>query len=344
MKRLIQILLTLFLAAYAAGAMAATDVRGLIREGIQELGVEKGARELCAVTDATYVKLKGETTEGYVDIIREETGCSVGRGNLLFFHRPVDYPLVIALQREDTGEAFLVKKDGEQTKTTWFNIAGDRAGNPEHYGELMDLLGGDTFSVVTILTSHAKGAPFDFLKCCEYHNHYCPGLTSGYLIARLIRNRYPTGPGEQYIWFACPPWCKDDAVSTALDVTPGKRSLYVKAMAEGQPTEGRKGRWAGVMVIWNGKDKTGRAVVLQYDFKGALAPAGLEPSDLRPKGGKTNPAFFTARIKSAWALIPCLDQPERFVSVAEAVEVTPAMLKKMKMAGVDPYEVLGIDR
>jgi formylmethanofuran dehydrogenase subunit E-like metal-binding protein len=309
---------------------------------MRDLAVEKGNAHLCALTDATYVKLKGQTTQAYVDVIHEETGCSIGRGNLLFFHRPVSYALIVAIHKEDDGETVVIIKRADDTNKFRFNIKGDAAADPKRYGEIMTMLKADTFSIVTILTSHAKGAPYDFLKCCEYHNHYCPGVTSGYFIAKLIQERYPIEKNEQYIWFACPPWCKDDAISTMLDLTPGKRNLYVKELAEAQSTEGPSGRWAGIMVIWDSQKKKGKAIALQFDWNEAYKLARITASDFNPKGGTSNPAFFTARIKSSWSLIPYLDRPERFVSVGEEVEITPDMLKRMKMAGENPYQVIGL--
>jgi len=341
MKRFMQLILVLSVLVYAANAGAIADVRQLVRQGVHDLGVKKGNPKLCALTDAPYVKLKGKTAHEYVDVIREETGCSIGKGNLLFFQRPVGHPLIIAIHREDSGDAVVIVPDSDDAKTVRFNIKGDTAADPKQYGEIMKLLKGDTFSILSILTSHARGAPYDFLKCCEHHNHLCPGVTAGYLIAQLIQKKYPLGQGERYIWFACPPWCKDDAVSTTLDLTPGKRNLYVKDMAEDQPIQGQRGQWAGIMVLWNAKNKKGRAIALQFDWKPAYKLAGLQPGDLNPPGGTSNPAFFTARIKSSWALIPYLDRPARFVRVVKKVKVTPEMLKDMKMAGVNPYQIIG---
>ncbi len=342
MKKLVLFLGGFLFLWYAVGAWAGTDVRGLVRQGMHDLGAEKGTPNLCVLTDAPYVKLKGKAAQEYVDVIQEETGCSIGKGNLLFFQRPVGHPLIIAIHREDSGDAVVVLHGSDGAHTVRFNIKGDTAADPKQYGKIMKLLKGDTFSVLSILTSHARGAPYAFLKCCEHHNHFCPGVTSGYFIAQLIQKKYPVGPGEQYIWFACPPWCKDDAVSTTLDLTPGKRNLYVKDMAEGQSPEGKKGKWAGIMVLWNAKGKKGRAIALQFDWNPVYKLAGLKASDFQPQGGPSNPAFFTARIKSSWSLIPYLDRPERFVHVATEVEITPDMLQKMKMAGVNPYQIIGI--
>lgn len=344
MKRMIQIMIILVFVLNAVCALAAEDMRQLIRQGMKEIGAEKGHSDLCVLTDASYVKLQGKTTEGYLDMIREETGCSIGKGDLLLFQRPVYHPLVIALHREDSGAAVVITQKGEKAERVQFNIKGDSAADPERYGAIKKMLKGDTFSIVTILSSHTRGAPYDFLKCCQYHNHYCPGVTSGYFIARLIQEKYPTGPGEQYVWFACPPWCKDDAVSTVLDLTPGKRSIYIKELAEGQPAEGEKGRWAGIMVVWNAKAKKGKAIAFQFDWNKVYKAGGITAADFSPKGGKSNPAFFTARIRCSWAMIPHLDRPEMFVTAAREVEISPDMLKRMKRAGENPYEVIGLTK
>jgi len=100
----------------AISPLYGADVEGLIQQGLKDLGVRKGDPRICAITDATYVKLDGKTTEEYVDLIQEITGCSIGRGNLLFFHRPITYPLKIALFRKDTKECVLITYDGKEAK------------------------------------------------------------------------------------------------------------------------------------------------------------------------------------------------------------------------------------
>jgi len=71
-----QILLAaLFIVCFAPSLWAA-DVNGLIQEGMRDLKIDKGSPGLLALTNATYVKVNGITTEGYVEIIQETTGCS----------------------------------------------------------------------------------------------------------------------------------------------------------------------------------------------------------------------------------------------------------------------------
>lgn len=333
----IAVIMTLAPAAFASDAMAPP-----IQQAMEDLGIEKGAPQLCVLTNAPYVAPNGKSCPEVVDTLQDLTGCTVGRKNLLFFQRPVNHPLLVALHREDNGETVVIRHGGKSAKTLRFNMKGDSAAEPAVFGEIKKKLKGDAFSVVTLLTAHAKGAPYSFLKVCEHHNHYCPGVTSGYFIAHFVLDRYPKAAGEKYVWFACPPWCKDDAISTMLDLSPGKQSLFVKNMAEGRATEGPDGRYAGIMVRWNPKTKTGKAAVLQFDWNEAFKLANLTPEEFNPEGGPSNPAFFTARVRSAWALIPHLDEPERFVTLFKEVDVDASGLKRMKQAGEDPYAVIGM--
>ena len=343
MKRITVTAVIILVLTLTSVAWASEAVRPLIQQAMEDLNAEKGSAQLCVLTNAPYLSLKGKSCPEVVDVIQEVTGCSMGRRNLLFFHRPINHPLLVALHREDNGETLVILRNGDTFKTVRFNMKGDKAADPSVYSGIKKKLKGDTFSIVTLFTAHAKGAPYDFLKCCEHHNHYCPGVTSGYFISHFILDRYPKAAGEQYFWFACPPWCKDDAISSMLDLTPGKRSLFVKNMSEGRSTEGPDGRFAGIMVRWNGKTKTGKAAVLQFDWNEVYRLAGLTPEEFNnPKGGKSNPAFFTARVRSAWALIPHLDEPERFVTLFKEVDVNASTLKRMKQAGQDPYAVIGL--
>lgn len=344
MKRIATLGIFTLVLALASMASASDTITPMIEEAMDLLEVQKGNPRLCALTNAPYVSLNGRSCPEVVDVLQEVTGCSVGRRNLLFFQRAVTHPLLAALHRQDNGETVVIRHDGYTPQIHQFNMKGNTAADPGHFEAIRKKLKGDAFTVVTLLSAHAKGAPYDFLKCCEHHNHYCPGVTSGYFIAQFILDRYPRSAGQQYVWFACPPWCKDDAVSTMLDLTPGKRNLFVKSMAAGRPMEGPDGRFAGIVVRWNPKKETGKAAVLQFDWNEAYRLADLTPESFNPEGGKSNPAFFTARIRSSWALIPYLNEPERFVRLFKEVDVDASALQRMKQAGEDPYAVIGLEK
>ena len=62
--------------------------------------------------------------------------------------------------------------------------------------------------------------------------------------------------------FACPPMCKDDAVSTLLYLTPGKQNLFVEGMAEGRAKQGPSGSFACIAVRCNATEKKGKAGIV----------------------------------------------------------------------------------
>jgi formylmethanofuran dehydrogenase subunit E-like metal-binding protein len=348
MKRFIQIVMLIVLIGCFAHGLWAADTTSLIKEGVKDLKIEKGSPAFLALTNATYVKVNGRTTEGYVDMIREATGCSIGKGNLLFFHRSVTNPLKIVLFEKDSGDAVVITYDGEKSEKINIRMGSDEATNPDGWKRIQEKIGVDAFSLVGIADAWAKGAPFDFLKCCEFHNHICPGVSSGYQISRFILEKYPLNQGESYSWIASPNWCKDDAVQILLDLTPGKKSLFVKDLTADQKmaVQGEKAadNIAGILIVWNNKTNNGKAVALRYNWGKAREVSGVESKDFAPKGGKNNPVFWISRLKCNVGLMPYLTKPAGFVNVVKEVEISPQMYTEMTIAGVNPYKVLGLSK
>ena len=353
-----------------APAQEPSTIENLIEKGMDALEVEKGDPDLCVLTDATYVKIEGNTTEKYIDLIQNKTGCSIGKGNLLMFHRPTDYQLIIAMfkkgakannsyiialkERDAEPKAVLTtvpiitkeEREEEWESEYWVNweTSADAKGNwtalEGDFGEI-GLTRSDAFSITTIASIWSLDAPYDFLKCSEWHNHICPGVSAGYLITGYIQQNYPLKRGEKYIWIASPPWCKDDAIQTLLDLTPGKRSMFVKQLSEEQEAELPAGT-AGILVKWNETAGKGTGVVVQFNWTEANAVSNLNGSSYFPPGFTANPLFWTSRLKGDWGLMLYLDSPEKFVEVAKEFDVTSEMLSLLEMAGVNPYVEIGM--
>jgi formylmethanofuran dehydrogenase subunit E-like metal-binding protein len=270
----------------------------------------------------------------------------MGKGNLLFFHRSVTNPLKIVLFEKDTGDAVVITHNGKKSEKINLRMGGDEATKPDGWKQIQGKIGADAFSLVGIADAWAKGAPFDFLKCCEFHNHICPGVSSGYQIGRFILEKYPLNQGESYSWIASPNWCKDDAIQILLDLTPGKQSLFVKNLTADQKMavmgEKPADNIAGILVIWNNKANNGKAVAFRYNWGKAREVSGVAGEDFAPKGGKSNPIFWISRLKRNAGLMPYLTKPADFVKVVKEVEITPQMYTEMTIAGVNPYEVIGL--
>ena len=159
MKRFMHIVLAALLIVCFAPGLWAADVKGLIIDGMRDLKIEKGSPALLGLTNATYVKINGTTTEAYVEIIQETTGCSIGKGNLLFFHRPVTYPLKVVLFNKESKDAVVITYDGKTNGSINLTMDGDEAATPDGWKQIQEKLGPDAFSIVTIANAWAKGAP-----------------------------------------------------------------------------------------------------------------------------------------------------------------------------------------
>jgi len=344
MKTIAILGLIMLLCSGFTGIAAADDsmnMTGAVQDAMHTLGVTNETPGLCVLTDAGYVKVDGNTTECCIGTIEQETGCSIEAGNLLPIHRSIDKPLWFTIFDNSTKDCvYAVYKNGAFTATE-INIAEENVTTGDGWNATKKALGSDAFTIACIANAWGYGAPYDLLKCAELHNHLCPGLTSGYLIAEYIREYYPLGSGESYTWIGCPNWCKEDAIQVLLDLTPGKKGMVVKQrsgelFAKEKPL-------AGILIIWNDTTKSGRGVAFQYDWGEMCNLSDTNLSDFKPPGGKTNPLFWTTRIKNSLGFMPYIDQPEMFVSLAsDEFNVTSEQLDRVKMAGVDPYVELGL--
>jgi formylmethanofuran dehydrogenase subunit E-like metal-binding protein len=301
----------------------AANIRAAIRDGLKDLSAKKGDARLCMMTDATYVRVNGKTSEPYVDVIQEETGCTVGKGNLLFFHRPMNYPLKIAMFRKDTKECVVIGYDGKQMQTQKYDLGLDGISKEGFWKQVGSPLAPDAFTIATFGHAWALDAPQDFLKCAEFHNHLCAGIASGYMIARFVMSKYPLQEGERYTWVASPVFCKDDAIQVLLDVTPGKKTLYVEGLTESQKENLKFENTAGVLAVWNKKESKGNGVVLEFNWEKA-----------RRKD----------KLQMIFGMLPYLERPDEFVRVVKEFEVTPQMLERLTTAETNPYKWLDLTK
>jgi len=172
----------------------------------------------------------------------------------------------------------------------------------------------------------AKDGPYDFLKSAELHNHICPGLTSGYLMAHYILNHYPLKKDEKYTVVACPVWCKEDALQVVLDCTPGKKGLVVKPLSDEQKERISIANPAGMVLVWNAEKKSGKGAALSFNFDTLRA---LSPKD-------------TPKAAMVLAAVEHLNQPERFVTTAAEFDIDEKLFEAITRAGSNPWEVTGL--
>lgn len=308
------------------GTMAAA-VNPETTRAMKLIGASKGDRNLLVLTNAPYVNVNGTCALVHLEAVQEATGCSVGRGNLLFFQRPQDHPLRIMLFKKTTGDAVIISLTDGSPVSEPLNLSAEVISEAAFWKRTDSLTAGkDMFTLAAIANAWAAGAPYDFLKSAELHNHICPGLTSGYLMAHYIRRSYPLQEGERYIVVACPVWCKEDALQVVLDCTPGKRGLVVKPLSKEQEEAISVKNPAGMLLIWDREKKRGKGVALSFDFDNLrkLSPEGT------PKAAMVMDA------------IAHLGTPEKFVSTAAEFPLTEALYHSIVNAGGNPYVLAGL--
>ena len=310
-----------------AASVTASPLETAVSKAMQTLSVTKGDPQLLLLTDAPYVTLDGQNALPYLASAQELTGCMVGRANLLFFQRPQSHPLRFMLFHKSSGDAVIISRLEGTWSAQMLNLGSETIARPAFWKRTGDYQAGrDLFTLAALANVWAQEGPYDFLKSAELHNHICPGLTSGYLLAHYIQAHYPLAPGERYTVLASPVWCKEDAFQVILDCTPGKKGLIVKPLSPKQLQAVTVPNPAAILLVWNGKQKTGRGVALSFSFDRlrALAPEG------------------TPKAASVLSALDHLGDPERFVSAAATFELDESLYQRLTQAGSNPYEVAGL--
>lgn len=335
-KHVVALLVVSLVIAGPVGASVSTQTsltdssfNRMIAKAMTDISAVKGIQDLLCLTNAPYVKYNGQPGIDCLKSIQDLTGCSVGSQNLLFFQRPQYSPLSITLFHKATGDAVVMsmEKDGftvERLELSRSNLSS----NAFWKGTEGLTCKPELFTIATIAGSWAIGAPYDYLKCAEIHNHLCPGVSSGYLISRLIMDKYPLKEGEKYTMISAPVWCKEDAFQAILDLTPGKGGMIVNNLTQTQKDKISVDHPAGILLITDNRTGAGRGVAFSFDFD--------KINQLAPKD--------TPKAALVLAIVDYLDQPRRFVNIAKEFDVTPEMAREMTTAGFNPYEVAGLTK
>jgi formylmethanofuran dehydrogenase subunit E-like metal-binding protein len=318
---------SILLLMFFCGIVDAATYEENIAQAMEYLDVQRGDTNSLLLTDAPYVKVDGVFALPYLRLAQEQTGCTVGKGNLLFFQRPQSHPLRLMLLKKGTDKSVVISRVKEEWVSEKVKLGPAAISSPGFWAEVKDLIAGkDMFALATIATVWAKDVPYDFLKSAELHNHLCPGVTSGYLIAHYILNHYPLKESERYVVVASPTWCKEDALQVILDCTPGKKGMVVKHLSKAQIDKISFANPAGIILVWNAKTKTGTGAALTFDMARLKA--------LSPKG--------SPKAAMVLAAVDYLGKPDQFVATAAEFELDEGLFDRITQAGGNPYEQAGL--
>ncbi len=343
---------------------------------MENMSFEKYDSDVLAMTDAGYAVVNGERTENCIDGIQATTGCTVGKGNLLVIRRSRERPLWFVFFDKETEnclylevdnsvfdksiDEFLALPDEEiYTKIARENISPDRLLN-ESYAPVWDakvrakVFGGGSgsftneFSFITIPNVWAKGngRPRELLAAAQFHNHICPGQTSGYFILKYLDEYLPLEtPSQQYQIIAIPPWCKDDTLQWNLEASIGNKNYVAKDLTTEQQDKlpANAKNVAGIFIRWDRATGTGDGLVLAFNWTKAYQISAVSSSDIFGPQAFVTYKWWWGRLKMDLGMMDYLDEPETLVETIMEFDVnSQSELSNLKSAGVNPLVVLGV--
>ncbi|SDE82341.1 hypothetical protein SPACI_008990 [Sporomusa acidovorans DSM 3132] len=317
---------------------------------------------MIVLTNGSYVKFGQYSPQAALDGLSKETGCTTGKGTLLEVHAARTSPLWFVLYDKDSGKAVYGVVNKEKAMELLDKGVTDLKGvtSPELFSKIVcenikadylfahaqawdnkikeKVFDGNEFRIVTIVNAAAKGAPADFMKGVLYHDHFCPGVTSGYLLANFLEREMPLrSASDSYFIISSPVWCKEDALQTLLNTTPGKSGMAVLPMdnqAKGKLLPEAK-NLAGIYFRTDGKTKKSEALVLTFDFAKGAALSGLDKQQNLPEWEK--------KVKTVLWELDNLDKPELFITVLKRFELKEGETPMSYVQpGVNPLERLGL--
>ncbi len=318
------------------------------KTAMQELKVDKGDANVLVLTSAGHAIVDGQTTQAAIKGLTAESGNSVGDSNLFQVLRPYWKPVWFYFFDKATGEAVFLQADSQAlnnsleefkalsddqvfSKVSKANTDIDYLQNHTDEGNATfndKAFDGNEFSLAGISNVWARGGSFDFIQATCFHDHLCPGVTSGLFLAKYVEEKLPitNTTAESYKVIACPNWCKDDLLQMRWDATPGKSGMFVMALTDTE--RNAIPGIAGIYIRWNDTEKQGDALVLSYNSSAA-------------KTSWTGPAWGS-KLASDVVLMDYVDAPDSFVSTIKEFKVDASKLAMLENAGMHPLKVAGV--
>ena len=316
---------------------------------MQELMVERGDADLLILTSAGHAIVDGQTTQAALKGLSNESGNSIGDANLFQVLRPYYKPVWFYFFDRATGEALFLQADGKAlnaslnefealpddqvfSKISKANVDIDYLRNHTNEGNTTfngKAFNGNEFSLAAISNVWARGGSFDFIQAACFHDHLCPGVTSGLFLAKFVEEKLPINniSTESYKVISCPNWCKDDLFQMRWDATPGKSGMFVMALTDAEKKA--VPNIAGIYIRWNDTSKSGDALALAYNFSAVALPTWTGPA-------------WGSKLYQDIVLMDYADKPETFISIIKEFKVDAATLANLENAGMHPLKIAGV--
>lgn len=297
---------------FAPGLLLAAKGDDAISAAVKDLKIKPGSARLCVLTNAALVDHR------MVDVITAKTGCTAGKGNLILYRTPIKASLKIALFNGDTRKLILLTREDKgafgRVRT---DISPAKTADEKEWKTIQDTLGADK-GVVGTLTAWADGAPYELLKCLEIHGHFCPGVTSGYLLGKYIQKHWPLDGKQQYLYIGSPAWCKEDAVQYLLNLSAGSKNIIIRPIEKEEVAELPYKNPICILIVRDEYKGPGMARVLCFDWDKSPRKKSEDRGGMKP-----NPLSWN-------------DDPSLYITVPFEARVTAEEITRLVKAA-NPY-------
>ncbi len=342
--------------------------------GLQEF--EKNDPNMMVFTNAGYVaSINGKSTEQCVDAVMDESGCTIGKNNLVLPRTSVDSRVWFAFLNtsnmdciflwvnDDVIEDYLARDEsenhyelmrefvqvrGDVIFTTYkLNVDKDELLNdPEQWAMIESHLGKKNAWMMAwggnVLAKHPIPA---FLAIIEEHTHICAGTLVGYHMVDVIRSELPTMGGRECAvtlggdtLISVVPDCRNDAILALLDTTPGRKGYFSTKLSAEQIDElAPEAKSATTIYIaWNKVEQHGEGIVLGFDTMKARELSGADYE---------NEPFWLCRLKCLTWMADNPDECKDLVKVIHRFEVNDfSEVQKLQSVNVNPLAELGLTK
>lgn len=297
---------------------------------------QKGA--MIVLTNAGYAEVNGARTAAALDGAASVTGASRGRHTLVEIRTGAGVPLWFAVYDPSSGLCAYFEASPTGPEGTFRTTAVERIDaaylrtHPAETKAKFDRapFGGNEFRIVSIANAVAAGAPDDVMRVLEFHDHYCPGVSSGILMARYLKKRFPPGKGGYFI-HSVDRWCKEDALMVMLGVSPARGDYAVHYPSEADKKRRLDSIAGADTLVYRQNDATGRWEALLLAFEWAETPC--------PDTGNG----IVDKLCADFWYLERLDKPEGFIKVLKRIDLPEGFFPRDgARPGIDPLERLGL--
>ena len=313
-----------------------------LQRALSESGVEKGDANLLLLTNAGYAQIGEQSTESFIESGGKIAGCSMGARSLLPIHASLLDPFWFALFRKDTGKLVFVKWTDGAFHRQVLDASPEKILTPEGWkAAASGLIAPNLFSVVSISRTWTANPPWPLLFAATFHDHFCPGVNSGYCAGQYVMDNLPLDPGDKYVFVTAPAKCAADALQVMFNTTSGKSAGYSMAIGNdqlyGYAQSGVQPMTVAMRV--NQKKDVCTGLVLGFDWSKAYELTGVKADELSPQGGPANPMFWITRVKMSYemARIP-REQLKSFIVELKSFSGNARMADQVGSG--DPYAAL----